>query len=107
MVGLGHNLHGGLCPDHAVPPHIGALGALLDGLEQEAGRLAVVLLDEAPVREHRREVIGEDAALERQEVAPLRRRLLKPRLLLPHRDSVELVERGAGAAGDGAAEAPL
>jgi len=45
--------------------HIGALGALLDGLEEEAGRLAVVLLDEAAVREHRREVIGEDAPRER------------------------------------------
>jgi hypothetical protein len=65
--------------------HIGALGALLDGLEEEAGRLAVVLLDEAPVREHRRQVVGEDAPLQRQQVAPLRRRRLEIRLLLPHR----------------------
>ena len=65
--------------------HIGALGALLDGLEEEAGRLAVVLLDEAPVREHRRQVVGEDAPLQRQQVASLLRRRLELRLLLPHR----------------------
>lgn len=65
--------------------HIGALGSLLDGLKQEAGRLAVVLPDEAAVREHRREVVGEDASLERQDVATLRRPRLELGLLLPHR----------------------
>jgi hypothetical protein len=68
-----------------LPYHIGALGALLDGLEEEAGRLAVVLLDEAPVREHRRQVVGEDAPLQRQQVASLLRRRLELCLLLPHR----------------------
>lgn len=113
--------------------HIGALGSLLDGLKQEAGRLAVVLPDEAAVREHRREVVGEDASLERQDVATLRRPRLELGLLLPHRcahenthfksnhqsanqdmppphvirrltDGVELLERG-GAAGDGPSSA--
>lgn len=101
MVSLGHDLHRRLRPDHAVPPHIGALGPLLNRLEEKAGRLAFVLLDEAAVREHWREVIGEDAPRERQQVAALRRRRPEPGLLLPHRDGVELVERGGGgAAGD-------
>jgi len=114
--------------------HIGALGALLDGLEEEAGRLAVVLLDEAPVREHRRQVVGEDAPLQRQQVASLLGRGLELCLLLPHRcagrghitrvnqseissrrkhnppgeltDGVELVERGCGAAGEDSGSAP-
>lgn len=46
-------------------------------------------------------MIGEDAPRERQQVAALRRRRPEPGLLLPHRDGVELVERGGGgAAGD-------
>jgi len=106
VVGLGHDLHGGLRPYDTVPPHIGALGALLDGLEEEAGRLAVVLLDEAPVREHRRQVVGEDAPLQRQQVASLLGRGLELCLLLPHRDGVELVERGCGAAGEDSGSAP-
>lgn len=109
LVGLGHDLHGRLCPDHAVPPHIGALGALLDGLEEEAGRLAVVLPDEAAVGEHGREVVGEDAAPEGQQVVPRRRRLPERGLLLPHRDGVELLEGGGGATREAAAdgEAPV
>ena len=55
----------GVTDSESITHHIGALGALLDGLAEEAGRLAVVLLDEAAVREHRREVIGEDAPRER------------------------------------------
>lgn len=39
----------------------GALGPLLDGLEEEAGRLHVVLGDEAAVGEHGGEVVGDDA----------------------------------------------
>ena len=65
--------------------HIGALGSLLDGLEEEAGRLAVVLPDEAAVGEHGGEVVGEDAATEGQQVVPRRRRRPERRLLLPHR----------------------
>ena len=67
--------------------HIGSLGGLLDRLEEEAGRLAVVLPDEAAVGEHRREVVGEDATLEGQQRVPRHSRSRRPEgiLLLPHR----------------------
>jgi hypothetical protein len=41
------------------------LVAVDDGLEEEAGRVAVVLLDEAPIGKHRCQVVAQDAAEER------------------------------------------
>ena len=48
------------------------LSAAHDGLEKEAGRVALVLLDEAPVREDGRELIIEEAPVQRDEVVTRR-----------------------------------
>lgn len=74
------------------------MGALLDGLEEEAWGLAVVLPDEAAVGEHGGEVVGEDASLERKQVVPRRRRVPECGLLLSHRDGVKFLEGGGALA---------
>lgn len=59
----------------------GALGPLLDGLEEEAGGVDVVLGDEAAVGEHGGEMVRHDALPHGHQVAlagPPRRRLEEP-----------------------------
>mmetsp|Transcript_13345 Transcript_13345/g.56403 ORF Transcript_13345/g.56403 Transcript_13345/m.56403 type:complete len:538 (-) Transcript_13345:220-1833(-) len=69
VVLLGHHLHVG--PGTQERETTG-LSAAHDGLEKEAGRVALVLLDEAPVREDGRELIIEEAPVQRDEVVTRR-----------------------------------
>ena len=67
-----------------------------DGLEQERRRVALVLLDEAPVREDGRELVVEDATVERDEVVPLRH---EPPVLVRLREGVLPGADGRGGGG--------
>ena len=59
--------------------HTDLLVAIDDGLEQEAGRGALVLLHQAAVRQHGRQVVAEDALGEGHQVGAAAGRLPKGR----------------------------
>lgn len=73
--------------------HIGSPEALLDGFKEKARRLSVVFLDQTPISEHRCQVVGEYAAVERHEVSALRR-LCESHCLLGSLKSTENQIRG-------------